>query len=94
MSKRGMCTHSEVLFQWVSILLLQVEEWVEQCGCNSNGNKKRTNMDHEIHHQHEHATKSKHETASNKNDTHHLMHPKLHLCIVIHGRLSTHRVTG
>lgn len=38
----GMCTHSEVLLQRVSILLLQVEGREEGRGCNSNGNKECT----------------------------------------------------
>lgn len=37
-----MCTHSEVLLQRVSILLLQVEGREEGRGCNSNGNKECT----------------------------------------------------
>lgn len=44
----GMCTHSEVLLQRVSILLLQVERRGQGCGCNSNENKECTHMDHEI----------------------------------------------
>lgn len=51
----GMSTHSEVLLQWVSILLLQVEGREEGRGCNSDGNKERTHMDKwdtEIHHRH------------------------------------------
>lgn len=51
---RGMCTHSEVLLQRVSILLLQVEGREEGRGCNSNGNRERTHRqwDTGIHHRH------------------------------------------
>lgn len=37
-----MCTHSEVLLQWVSKLFLLVQRKEEGRGCNSDGNKECT----------------------------------------------------